>query len=186
MIATLGAVIKTFVPLPEKGQMRLSLLYLAIIAVSFVPGGSPRAQQPAPPSSPRRPAPNIGIVPVVEHHQHVVGPAAIAFIAPGPALRPIKLPADLELLLRKRERASGGDDISVYTSDAQILDVSEAEDHWVRGEEGLKRMIGAYEPNTPFTPTAFHANGNSGYIAGVVGLKPESPTMHFIDRKSVV
>ena len=120
------------------------------------------------------------IVPVADHHQHVVGPGAVEVVGRQVPLQPVKLPPDLDRVIKKREAASGTTNIGIYTPDAQILDVSEREDHWVRGAEGLKRMIEAYQPDTPFHPTAYHVGGNSGYIAGVVGLKPATPTMHFM------
>ena len=125
-------------------------------------------------------AQKMSIVPLADHHQHVIGPAAVAAVGRQIPLAPIELPPDLARLIRAREAASGTTDISIYMPDAQILDVSEREDHWVKGGEGLKRMIEAYQPETPFTPTAYSVDGNSGYIAGVVGLKPTAPTMHFM------
>ena len=144
---------------------------LAVVILTFLPLGRGIAQQ-----SPSR----MNIVPKVDHHQHVVGPAAVAWLTPGAPLQPIALPPDLARVIQAREKASGTQDISIYTADAQILDISEAEDHWVRGKEGLARMIAAYEPETPFAPTAYHVDGNAGFIAGVIGSKPLDPTMHFM------
>jgi predicted TIM-barrel fold metal-dependent hydrolase len=120
------------------------------------------------------------IVPLIDHHQHIVGPSAVAHVGQQIPLSPITLPPDLARVIQAREAASGTPNISIYMPDAQILDVSEREDHWVRGAEGLKRMIEAYQPETPFVPTTYHVDGASGYIAGVVGLKSTAPTMHFM------
>jgi predicted TIM-barrel fold metal-dependent hydrolase len=122
------------------------------------------------------------IVPLVEHHQHIFGPNAIAMVAQPPSLPAIKLPANLHLLLRERERISGTTSLGdVYTSDAQILDVSEAEDHWARGKDAILYMIGAYTPDTRFVPNAYGVDGSTGYIAGVVrsGESTEDE-MHFV------
>ncbi|HEX6574150.1 MAG TPA: amidohydrolase family protein [Gemmatimonadaceae bacterium] len=145
---------------------------LRILVVFTVLLYAPRAET--------QPSSRIQIIPLVDHHQHVVGPGAVAMVSQQIPLQEITLPPDLAQVVAAREKASGTTDISIYTADAQILDISDAEDHWVRGSSGLKRMIEAYEPDTPFKPTAYQVDGSSGYIAGVVGDKADSPTMHFM------
>lgn len=153
--------------------MQIPVLVAAAATALLLAGRHSDAQQV-------RSATRVDIVPRADHHQHVVGPAAVASIAPAPTPPRIALPADLERLIQERERASGTNDISVYTPDAQILDVSEGEDHWVRGSEGLTRMIAAYQPETPFVPISYQVDASSGFIAGVVGRNPAKPTMHFM------
>jgi predicted TIM-barrel fold metal-dependent hydrolase len=93
------------------------------------------------------------IVPLVEYHQHIFGPNAIAMVAPPPPLPVVKLPAALDRLLHERDRISGTASLGdVYTDDAQILDVSEGEDHWARGKDAIAYMIGAYTPDSRFLP----------------------------------
>ena len=145
--------------------------WVAVVILALLPLGRSVAQL-----APSR----FNIVPKADYHQHVVGPLAVAWLTPGDPLKPTALPPELARVIQAREKASGTQDISIYTENAQILDISEAEDHWVRGKEGLERMIQAYEPETPFVPTAYHVDGNAGFIAGVVGLKPLNPTMHFM------
>jgi predicted TIM-barrel fold metal-dependent hydrolase len=156
-----------FQPQPRKVNMSKSVIRAAIVSASFLFSAPAGAQKQA-------------IVPLADHHQHIVGTAALTAIAQQHPLAPIKLPPELDRVIQAREAASGTTDIGIYTPDAQILDISEREDHWVKGAEGLKRMIEAYQPETPFHPTAYHVDGSSGYIAGVLGLRPASPTMHFM------
>jgi predicted TIM-barrel fold metal-dependent hydrolase len=107
------------------------------------------------------------IVPLVDHHQHLVGPMQIE---PPPASLPeVTLTPELDRVRQAREQISGTEQPSdVYTDDVLVLDVSEGEDHWVRGREAAQRMASAYRPNTRFVPNAYAVDGALGYIAGVV------------------
>jgi predicted TIM-barrel fold metal-dependent hydrolase len=119
------------------------------------------------------------IVPLVEHHQHIVGPMLLE--PPEPPLPTIKLPAELERVLRERERISGTTAPSeLYTEDVQVLDVSRAEDHWVRGRAAAQRMASAYTPDTRFVPNEYWVDGSAGYIAGTVRTGDSTEDeMHF-------
>jgi predicted TIM-barrel fold metal-dependent hydrolase len=109
------------------------------------------------------------IVPYADYHQHIMGPTAIGMVALPPSLPAVALPPELDRLLREREQVSGTHDLrGVYTDDAQILDVSEGEDHWMRGADAIRYMIGAYTPDTRFVPNVYHVDGTAGYVAGVV------------------
>ncbi len=136
--------------------------------------GSLRAGRDAAPAQTR-----YQIVPRVEHHQHIVGPMLLS--PPEPSLPTIQLPAELDRVLRERERISGTTAPSeLYTEDAQVLDVSQAEDHWVRGRAAAQRMASAYTPDTRFVPNTYWVDGSAGYISGVVRTG-DSPVdeMHF-------
>ena len=142
----------------------------ALLVLSFLGcahAGAPRGteQAAAPNATTRRHL----IVPLVEHHQHIAGPEVISMVALPPSLPAASLPPELQRLLRDRERISGSDSIGdVYTADAQILDVSEAEDHWMRGEEALRNMVAAYTPDSRFVANTYRVDGTTGFIAGVV------------------
>ena len=74
--------------------------------------------------------------PLVDHHQHIFGPMLAD--PPHEPLPTITLPAELDRLLRSRERITDATSLGdVYTEDAVVLDISEAEDHWVRGEPAM-------------------------------------------------
>ncbi len=160
--------------------MSKSMVLAAVVGASLFTASSPHCQGPVPQTGVDRRPSSITVVPVADHHQHVVGPAAVAAIGVQVPVAPVKLPPDLARVIEAREAASGTRDIGIYTPDAQILDISEREDHWVKGSAGLQRMIEAYQPDTPFTPTAYNVDGTSAYIAGVIGSKPTAPIMHFM------
>ncbi len=159
--------------------MSKSAVLATIVVTCLVSASGIQAQQPTSIRA-AQPIRRVDINPIADHHQHVIGPGAVAIVGHQVPLAPVKLPPDLARVIEAREAASGTSDIAIYTPDAQLLDISEREDHWVKGADRLKRMIEAYQPQTPFIPTAYHVDGTSGYIAGVVGLKPEKPTMHFM------
>lgn len=119
------------------------------------------------------------IVPLVEHHSHLVG--SVLLPTPPPPLPVITLPPELDRVLRERERLSGTSAPSdLYTEDAQVLDISEGEDHWVRGRAQAQSMASAYTPDTHFVPNAYSIDGSVGYIAGTCRTG-DSPVddMHF-------
>ena len=79
--------------------------FKAVVTVlALLPLGQGVAQQ-----SPSR----MNIVPKADHHQHVVGPAAVAWLTPVAPLQPITLPPDLARLISAREKASGTQDIGI-------------------------------------------------------------------------
>src|SRR5687767_4486164 len=113
------------------------------------------------------PGPRSRIVPLVDHHQHIFGPMLAD--PPHEQLPTVALPPELDRLLRARERITEATPLTdVYTEDAVVLDISEAEDHWVRGERPIRYLLGAYESGTRFVPKAYAAEGSAGWIAGVV------------------
>jgi hypothetical protein len=95
--------------------------------------------------------PRSRMVPLVDHHQHIFGPMLAD--PPHERLPTVALPAELDRLLRARETITEATPLTeVYTEDAIVLDISEAEDHWIRGEQGIRYLLGAYEPGTRFVP----------------------------------
>jgi predicted TIM-barrel fold metal-dependent hydrolase len=107
------------------------------------------------------------MVPLVDHHQHLVGPMQVE--TPPASLPEVTLPPELDRVRQAREQISGIEVATdLYTEDVMVLDVSEGEDHWVRGREAAQRMASAYRPNTRFVPTVYAVDGGVGYIAGVV------------------
>jgi predicted TIM-barrel fold metal-dependent hydrolase len=119
------------------------------------------------------------IFPLVEHHQHLVGPSQIE--PPEPSLPVIELPPELDRVLRDREKVSGKTaETDLYTQDAFVLDVSRAEDHWVRGRAAAHKMASAYTTDTVFLPNVYAVDGNTGYIAGIVRTGTNTfDDMHF-------
>lgn len=134
--------------------------------------------EPAPAQAPR---PRNLVVPLVEHHQHLAGPAAISVFEPGPPPPDVALPAELRELIERREALSAGNKpAEVYTEDVLILDVSEGEDHWVRGRPAAHSMAMDYGSASRFFAKSFGIDGSSAFIAGVVrGPGSADELMHF-------
>ena len=119
------------------------------------------------------------ILPVAEHHTHMVGPTSVS-PAPGTPDSVI-LPSSLAAVLRKRERViSQPNEIpQLFAEDALILDVASGDDYWRRGLEGVKYVVGAYGAGTRYLPIAYSMSGNTAHITAVTPMKdPTKYDMH--------
>jgi predicted TIM-barrel fold metal-dependent hydrolase len=121
-----------------------------------------------------------GIVPRVDHHQHIVGPrAAILWptLAPVPAL-----PPELSRVVSERNCVMGTQDVGdLYTETAQVLDVQAESQPWVRGAEAVRRLVGSYDPATRFVPQSFTAGDAVAYVTGVAVTPGQPETrMNFV------
>lgn len=104
-------------------------------------------------------------VPLADHHQHLLSPAAAAL---QNSLWPqVSLPEHLETLLRERAQAWNDPKklASLYTKDATVF--TGETPGWVRGRDRVAaylsmRFASAYS----LTPVAYRVNGNSGYVTG--------------------
>jgi predicted TIM-barrel fold metal-dependent hydrolase len=107
-----------------------------------------------------------GIVPLVDHHQHIVGPTAVISWAPlSPAP---ELPPGLNRVVQERNRIMGAEDIGdLYTDTARILDIQSESQPWARGRDAIRRIVGSYAPKTRFITQSFTAGESVAYIAGV-------------------
>ena len=139
------------------------------------------AQGCAPPASPDAPAPleqdaataasaraqRARIIPLVDHHQHLVGPATVS---KRPASLPaVALPAALDSLLRERSRLSGSAGAGpLYTDDAQVVDLTEETLPWVRGRESAAAAVDGMQPNRRFVANAVSVDGTVAHVAGEV------------------
>ena len=107
------------------------------------------------------------IVPAVAAHQHLMSPAGVALVPPEPPLATIPLPPDLDLLLRRREKVSGAPPTGdLFTEDAIIQELQEG--RWQRGREKIDNFLGFMEKDLHYVPSAYSADGNTGWIAGTV------------------
>ena len=101
-----------------------------------------------------------------------MGPVAIT-MQTVPSLPPMQLPAALAALVAAREQLSGSADSArvarVYTGDAQILDPSDPP--WFelrRGRAAVQPILGVYAAGDRFIANDYAAEGNTGYITGVI------------------
>lgn len=118
------------------------------------------------------------IVPLFDHHQHLMSPAAIT--PPEPLLPAIQLPEELDALLRRRGEISGSSAPSdVFTRDAQILRINQGD--WVRGQDAVHDFLGFVAKGIRYIPNAYGVDGSAGYIAGTVRLgEPAEEVLNFL------
>jgi predicted TIM-barrel fold metal-dependent hydrolase len=115
-----------------------------------------------------------GIVPLVDHHQHIVGPKAIVTwlpLSPAP-----ELPPGLHRVIQERNRIMGTKDIGdLYTDTAQILDDMSESQPWVQGRDNIQRIVGSFTPKTRYIPQSFAVDDSIAYVIGVAvsGTIPE-------------
>lgn len=137
------------------------------------------AQGCAPPASPGVPVPGEAtaassarvqrarIIPLVDHHQHLVGPASVSKRPASPP--PFALPAALDSLLRERGRLSGSAEAgTLYTDDAQVVDLTEETLPWVQGREAAAALVDAMQPGRRFVANALSVEGAVAHVAGDV------------------
>lgn len=107
-----------------------------------------------------------GIVPLVDHHQHIVGPRAViswAPLSPSP-----KLPPDLSRVIQERNQIMGAKDVGdLYTGTARILDFQSESQPWVGGRDAIQRIVGSFAPKTRFSPQSFTVGDSVAYVTGV-------------------
>lgn len=125
-------------------------------------GGDARAMPPAPEAA----APAPAFAPSVDHHLHLLSPAAAAFRTP-PLLPEIGIPAEIAALLRERERHWNNERAlaGLYTEGA--LYFGGGTGGWARGRESVARhvewsFVGPYR----LKPTRFSRENASATVAG--------------------
>ncbi len=138
----------------------------------------PSPREPAAPAASSAPAQRARIIPLVDHHQHLVGPASVS---QRPALPAVTLPPALDSLLRERSRLSGSADAGeLYTEDAQVVDLTEETLPWVRGREAAGAVLDALSEGRRLVPNAFSVEGGVAHVAGeLLGLQSSRPAAAF-------
>ncbi|HMI41576.1 MAG TPA: amidohydrolase family protein [Sphingomicrobium sp.] len=124
---------------------------------------------------PTNPAVETHVVPLVDHHQHLVSPAAASGDYPPP-LAEVKLPSELADLISRREKA--GRDAKaladLYTEDAVALNMlNEDLPTWVRGRAAVAEHIATlFAKPYRIEPVSVTANATHATVAGYY-LRPE-------------
>lgn len=161
----------------------MALTALTLLAAGCARGPGP-VSSPSPGASPAQAsAPAVKerseIVALVDHHQHLVSPAGVAWLnrAPLPA---DALPADLTRLLRERaERWNDATRLAeLYTEDSLVLDAFEH--RWLRGRaESTAYLARLFARPLRLTPAAYTANGSRAHLAGFFTRDHEGVVRHF-------
>ncbi len=109
----------------------------------------------------------LSVIPAVDHHKHLMGPAILA-IANGPPLAPaIDVPAEIEALLSAREAAWNKRDalLPLYSPDAVLL--SDSRSGWITGASNVAEFLSTrFGRPYQITPTHFDRRGNSAQLSG--------------------
>lgn len=143
-----------------KSSLVLILAFpLASCATSATPAPVPQA---APAAAPLRAE---DIVPLVDHHQHLMSPAA-AQASSDPRFVAVALPPALDSLLKARIRGSTSKAAlaALYTKEAWLL--QSFGPGWVRGGDEMAAWWSG-NTNEPYhlAPVGFEVTGSSGHIA---------------------
>ena len=112
------------------------------------------------------------IIPLVDHHQHVFGPALVD--PPTVLLPPVEVPTDIAALLRERERIGGTAEIgTVFAEDARVLNIFFDTDSWATGARSVANVVQQHGAGLRFVPTAFHSSGSAAFVSGIIHADAE-------------
>jgi len=123
--------------------------------------------------------PQTALIPLADHHQHLVSPAAAKLVAAD--LQPaIAVPAELAALLHAREQhwndRAGLNEL--YVEDALLFNQDEPE--WIRGRDKVAEYVsGRFARAYRITPVAYSTSGDSGYIAAYFTRGEGAAAKHF-------
>jgi predicted TIM-barrel fold metal-dependent hydrolase len=145
-------------------RLRFSFLVGLLLATSVVLHFAP-AEEPKPvPEGQNRPLATAA--PLADHHTHIWSETAAALLGVQP-LPAIELPADLDHLLREKERRTKEGTVEavrdLYTEGALVLEPKHS--HWLRGTAALK-YAAASTPTHTLVPNAYDCGDTTGYVTG--------------------
>lgn len=142
----------------------LAFVLAGCAAVVFWSQGT-LAQQSAGPA--QSTAARAKIVPLIDVHQHMMSAEAQKLPETYPDLPTVPLPADLEALLRAREKVGGLPPVgALFAEDAVILEWQQA--RWLKGHDRINNFMNFNPKNTKFIPKSYSVDGGAGSIAGTV------------------
>ena len=105
------------------------------------------------------------IVPLVDHHQHIMSAAMIS--PESDALPLIDLPAELAAVLEARDRVVvTGEPGDLFSPDAVIRDPINGV--WMRGADGIEEISGMYSSDTRFFANGYTLGTNAATITGPI------------------
>lgn len=116
---------------------------------------------------PHGPTANAQFAPAVDHHQHLLSPAAITMNF-RPLLPRVEVPAEVADLLQQRAELSADPEglSRLYTEEALFLGVGE-KGGWIRGHrEAAEHVALNFFPGYRMTPVFFAERGTAAEVAG--------------------
>ena len=130
-------------------------------------------------SAPIGVTPRNQIVPILDAHQHLMSPAAMALTVRQPSPPAVEVPAALAALLSAREKgADQGSYASVFTSDAMVY--AEEQGRWWMGTARILDALDNFGTGLRFVPTSYSLDATAGYVAGVLRTASGQDTHNFI------
>lgn len=123
--------------------------------------------------------PRNQIVPLVDAHQHLMSPAAMAVNIRQPSPPAVGVPAVLANLLSAREK---GVDQATYAAlfapDATVY--AEEQGRWWTGEARILDALGNFGSGRRWVPTSYALDESAGYVAGVLRTASGQDTHNFV------
>jgi predicted TIM-barrel fold metal-dependent hydrolase len=136
--------------------------------------GAPAASPPRIGATPRN-----QIVPLLDAHQHMMGPAAMTTLTRQPSPPQIAVPAAIAEMLSARER--GVDQASyaaLFSADAQVF--AEEQGRWWVGKDRILDSLGNFGAGRKFVPTSFAADQAAGFVSGILRSATGEDTHNFV------
>lgn len=121
--------------------------------------------------------PRNQIAPLVDAHQHMMSPAAMALTEPAAMPEALALPRALDELLRARETLSRDTYAQIF--DPQVIVFAEEQGRWRSGQDVVLDAISNF-PTRRFVAHSFSSDDSAGYIAGSLQNEAGVSTHNFV------
>jgi predicted TIM-barrel fold metal-dependent hydrolase len=124
-------------------------------------------------------SPRAETVPLVDAHQHLMSPAAMALNVRVPSPRPVDVPAALADLLSAREKEIDESNYAaLFAPDAMLY--AEEQGRWWTGEARILDALSNFGLRRRFVPTSYALDGSAAYVAGVLRTASGQDTHNFV------
>lgn len=119
------------------------------------------------------------IVPLVDAHQHMMSPAAMAVNVRQPSPPLVAVPAVLTNLLNAREkRLDQASYTALFTADAQVY--AEEQGRWWTGDTRILDALGNFGTGLRWVPTSYTLDASAGSVAGILRTESGQDTHNFV------
>ena len=119
------------------------------------------------------------MVPLIDAHQHLMGPAAMTTLQRSAAPPSITVPLPIQRLLDKRRNGVNANNFSsIYTADAQHF--SQEQGRWWTGKDQILDAASNFGFHWRLDPTSYSASGRSGFVSGLIRNATGAETYDFV------